>query len=165
MNAKNCMDVLNLREFRRKTGGINWRNLATCSLSYPGMPMEPRARDSETSEGQSAMMGVRSVPSLTEWLLQPLLLTTWLPTGNSGFLLWTTLHTNSYLSVTFPIQSRDKMHLCHDKEYIRCKKSVVHWGLVQLNLREKIPQKQISPVNIFEPEKRHNKTLFKVEFE
>lgn len=34
-------------------------------LSHPGMPMVPRARDNETSSGQSGKMGVRGVPSQT----------------------------------------------------------------------------------------------------
>lgn len=56
--------------------------------------MAPRARDNDTSCGQSDMMGMRSVPSLTVWVLQPPRPTTWLPTGNAGLLLWITLQKN-----------------------------------------------------------------------
>ena len=58
---------------------------------YPGMPMAPKARDRETSSGQSAMTGVRPVASQTVWVLQPQRPTTWLPTGNAALLLWITL--------------------------------------------------------------------------
>lgn len=76
---------------RGNTFGRNGNLNASERLSYPGMPMVPSARDNDTSWGQSGMMGMRSVPSLTEWLLQPQRPTTWLPTGNAGFLLWITL--------------------------------------------------------------------------
>lgn len=70
---------------------VSSNTLAPQHPSYPGMPMVPRASDSETSWGQSGMMGMRSAPPHTVWVLQPQRPTTWLPTGNDGFLLWTTL--------------------------------------------------------------------------
>ena len=62
--------------------------------------MVPRASDSGTSFDQLGMIGVRSAPSLTVWVLQPPPLTTWLPTGNAGFLLWSTLQKKQQQHIT-----------------------------------------------------------------
>jgi len=58
------------------------------------MPTVPRASDNETSLGQSDITGMRPFPSESEWDRHPQSLTTWLPTGNAGFLLWITLNEN-----------------------------------------------------------------------
>lgn len=84
--------------------------------SYPGMPMVPRASDSDKSCGQSGMIGVRSAPSLTVWVLQPPRPITWLPTGNAGFLLWSTLQKKTTATLKLEKkcgigQSQDTHHL------------------------------------------------------
>lgn len=72
----------------------NNSTLITSQHPYPGMPTVPRAKDNETSRGQSGMTGTRSDPSDTVCVLHPPRLTTWAPTGNAVFLLWTTLQNN-----------------------------------------------------------------------
>ena len=55
------------------------------------------------------MMGMRSFPSQTVCVLQPQDPTTWLPTGNAGFLLWITLQKTK--------QHDRKKVFCHTKAF------------------------------------------------
>lgn len=99
--------------------------------------MVPRARDNETSLGQSGMMGVRSVPSLTVWVLQPQRPTTQLPAGNAGLLLWITLQKKQKQ----PQETEEEISICshmsdpvadgllaqQSKDRLRFFGNFVHW--------------------------------------